>query len=37
MEEFEKELNMQKSFEIPNSYLYQPESEINKWMQKRGK
>ena len=32
-----RDLNLSKTSEIPNSYLYQPESDCRHWMVKRGK
>ena len=32
-----RDLNMSKSSEIPDNYLYQPQSHIRYWMEKRGK
>ena len=37
MKELLADLNLGSSSAIPNSYLYQPESEAREWMQKRGK
>jgi len=32
-----RDLNLSNTSEIPNSYLYQPESDWRNWMVKRGK
>ena len=37
MKELLADLNLGSSSAIPNSYLYQPESEAREWMRKRGK
>lgn len=37
MRELLADLNLASSSAIPNSYLYQPESEAREWMRKRGK
>jgi hypothetical protein len=35
--ELTKDVNFDKTSAIPNSYLFQPESESRRWMLKRGK